>query len=703
MGRLSIIIPSRDERFLIPTIDDIFRNARGETEVIAVLDSDKWPGDWKEVVARHAPNLHTIFHGQSFGMRRAINNGVASAISRGAKYVAKFDGHCSFGEGFDEILKAECDADWVVVPRRLRLEPESWTIAEPDKFPHDYHYLSFPNDPNDFGGGGLNGKPWPERTKARAEILVDEEMSSQGSGWFMHADYYQRLELMDEASYGPFWNEFQEIGLKCWLSGGKVMVNKKTYYAHLHKGRKYGRGYKLDEKWLTMGRNHTMKWIHNEAWDKQTLPFSWLIEHFAPVPTWPENWEEILYATRKPRAVVGVGAVRVLPPEPAAGGETMLYGIDVGRAESKSVLHDGQGNRIPGLTIIQAHYGIGGLEDIDVRERLQNLAFLNNDSLDIIVNNSTLTPGQNPFRGQKKQLNVTYSYDGGEVVTVTRAEKEWLIIGNPQKVVAEAEQFIANTYEKVKLMRKDQALAGVDPEAEYDTVMGEKQNLKDPTTGPLITSLSQLPPMSAPALNDYLIRKFHISPQRLRGPMPIELRDFHRNDLAQLFAELGFKRGAEIGVAEGHYSEILCKAIPDLELLCIDPWHRYSENPQNHSKEHHEFSFNETNRRLELFPKARMVQAYSMDAVRDVAPSYLDFCYIDGNHRFDFVIQDIIEWSKRVRSGGIVSGDDYYQLNAKWNDGGVVEAVQAYTNAHRIPIWYIFEGHKSTDFMWVRP
>ena len=84
------------------------------------------------------------------------------------------------GEGFNEIITAEMDNDWIVVPRRLRLEPESWTIAEPEKPPHDYHYLSFPDNPDDFGGPGLNGRPWVERTKARADVLLDDEMSSQG-------------------------------------------------------------------------------------------------------------------------------------------------------------------------------------------------------------------------------------------------------------------------------------------------------------------------------------------------------------------------------------------------------------------------------------------------------------------------------------------------------------------------------------------
>lgn len=689
--KLSIIIPSRDERFLTPTIDDIFRNARGECEVVAVLDSDKWPADWKEVTGRH-PNLHTVHNGRSIGMRGSINKGIASAISRGAKFVAKFDGHCSFSEGFDEVLKADCDEDWIIVPRRGRLDPENWCETELQKPPIDYHYLSFPDDPNDFGGPGLNGKVWVERAIQRKDIPIDEEMSSQGSGWFMHASYFQRLELMDHVSYGDFWCEFQELGLKCWLSGGQVKVNKKCKYLHLHKGSKYGRGYRLPESALVQGRNHTMKWIWNEAWDKQTLPFSWLINHFWPVPSWPENWEEVLYAERQPRPVGPTIPLTLDTPRfdvfvaespdvDILGGTPQPPEALVGSVKADDYVESLRPVDGDQLNILSARYGILGSQppfkdhSIDVRKQLQSLVV--NNSLDIVVNNSTLCLGQNPFRGKKKVLLLTYSWGDREGITIEREEKEWLIIG----------QALQNNQ---MYQAGQQAAKAIEQFGNAAQQLGE-------------TLVEALRPMSAAALNDYLIRKFSISPQRLRGPMPIELRDFHRNDLAQLFAELGFKRGAEIGVAEGKYSEVLVKANPQVELHCIDPWYSYPTNPQGKTKQRHEFAYNEAKRKMEGY-NAHLIRKASIDAVRDFETDSLDFVYVDGNHLFDFVMLDLIAWSNKVRSGGIVSGDDYYALDQKrWVGGGVVEAVQAYTNAHQIPIWYIFAGYKSVDFMWVKP
>jgi hypothetical protein len=223
-------------------------------------------------------------------MRNGINSAVA--VAKG-EYILKTDAHCMFGEGFDQILKADCEDNYIVVPRRKRLDAENWCVQEVGKPDIDYMYLSYPDSaPDDFGKSGLNGKVWEEKNRnpELKQILIDDLMSAQGSCWFMKKNYFNELELMDEENYGTFWNEFQEIGLKCWLSGGRVIVNKKTWYAHLHKGKKYGRGYNLDHKQLDIGATHTRKWFNfKEAWHKQTLPLPWLIEKFWPVPTWPED------------------------------------------------------------------------------------------------------------------------------------------------------------------------------------------------------------------------------------------------------------------------------------------------------------------------------------------------------------------------------------------------------------------------------
>ncbi len=283
---LTVILPARNEQFLQATICEVLTKARGEVECIAVLD-----GYWPTPALENDPRLRIVHFGESKGMRNAINAGVA--IARG-EYIMKLDAHCMLDEGYDLKLIADSKPDWVVVPRRKRLDAENWCVQDVGKPDVDYEYLSYPADPQDFGGPGLHGRQWNERSVTRAgnpEFFIDDLMSFQGSCWFMHRDYFNFLELMDEDKYGSFAHEAQEIGLKAWLSGGRVVVNKKTWYAHLHKGKKYGRGYSLNESVRRKGTEHTNTWMDKvgTAWHKQTLPLSWLIEHFWPLPEWTED------------------------------------------------------------------------------------------------------------------------------------------------------------------------------------------------------------------------------------------------------------------------------------------------------------------------------------------------------------------------------------------------------------------------------
>jgi hypothetical protein len=149
----------------------------------------------------------------------------------------------------------------------------------------------------------------------------------------------------------------------------------------------------------------------------------------------------------------------------------------------------------------------------------------------------------------------------------------------------------------------------------------------------------------------------------------------NRLELAQHFADLGFKVGAEIGVAKGFFSMVLCQTIPGLKLYGIDPYIAY---PFYHDFKHqHSIDRAERIARERLapfFPNYTFIKEMSMDAVKHFDDGSLDFVFIDGNHKYDFVLQDIRAWEPKVRSGGIVSGHDYY----KFRSGKVIKAVDEY-------------------------
>ena len=280
MSKVSVLIPSRTEKFLPQTVTDILQKG-GDVEVIVVLD-----GYW-EASLPDDKRLHIIHRGAARGMRDGINSAVA--IAKG-EYLMKVDAHCMFGEGFDEILQADCADNWIVIPRRYSLDAENWKCN--DKEPIDSMHYFYPYaHPDDLG---LHGRPWMERARARKDVLIDEDITFQGSCWFMTRKHWDRnIVSLSEIGYETFMGEPQEIGFKTQLGDceGKVMVNKKTWYAHLHKGKTYGRMYYMANSERKRGNDYSFDYWWNNRWTERKHDIEWLIDRFHPMPGWADDWK----------------------------------------------------------------------------------------------------------------------------------------------------------------------------------------------------------------------------------------------------------------------------------------------------------------------------------------------------------------------------------------------------------------------------
>lgn len=285
---LSVLIPNRNSPFCTRTIQDILEKAVTNIEVVVNVD-ENWPNPLIE-----DKRVTYIHPGAPKGMRWGIN--MAAALARG-KYLMKTDDHCMFANGFDKILIENHREDgWVQIPRRYSLDAENWKINEGRPY-RDYMYLCFPKK-GKAHDNGMHGVEWWDRQRQRTnpKYDIDETMSMQGSCYFMTKNHFDNfLHGLSEEGYGQFAQESQEIGLKTWLGGGKMVVNKKTWYAHLHKGKTYGRMYKIrgfDDYTVKVSNWSAKYWMNNE-WKERLHDMKWFIKRFWPVPTWPENWKEV--------------------------------------------------------------------------------------------------------------------------------------------------------------------------------------------------------------------------------------------------------------------------------------------------------------------------------------------------------------------------------------------------------------------------
>lgn len=281
MSKVSVLIPSRNEKFLTRTVQGVLANAVGDVEVIVHTDEIPPDGfvDDDRVVYLH--------DAEPVGMREGI---VRCAKRASGEYLMKLDAHCLLDNGFDVKLLRNYQPGWVMIPRRYRLDETKWSIKDPDPSPPvDYERFVFPLK---YDPVSLHGFRWDERTLTRMHIPVDDTLSFQGSCWFMSKEHFVTHNLLTDPGYkGLPQQEAEEIGLTTWFAGGRVVVDKTTWYAHWYKGKTNGIGYYINK--YEARRCYSYSYGHWVVDHKEQ--FIGLIERFWPLPGWPDDWRSRLY------------------------------------------------------------------------------------------------------------------------------------------------------------------------------------------------------------------------------------------------------------------------------------------------------------------------------------------------------------------------------------------------------------------------
>jgi len=304
MSKLSVIIPSYNCRHVARTVQDVIEKASGDIEIIVILDNY-----WPELPIPKHKNLVIVHKGQTGGMRQSINMGARIATG---EFIMKCDDHCSFSEGFDEALKAHSELHTISIPQRYSLDSENWI---PIRRSVAYEFATYPYiylDRFRYGTGLVAKKyvgddgltvqntgfhEYYKKEYALEHIMIDEIMIFHGSCWFMPRDHFFSIDGLNEELFETLYQEPQELSFKTWLSGGRVIINKHCWYAHMFKGPDFGpelnaRGYRLDLSAMRRTERFGTTYWMNDCWPKATKPMSWLIEKFWPIPGWPENWQE---------------------------------------------------------------------------------------------------------------------------------------------------------------------------------------------------------------------------------------------------------------------------------------------------------------------------------------------------------------------------------------------------------------------------
>lgn len=317
---LSILIPARNEQFLARTVQDLLENMTASTEIIVGLD-----GVWAEPGIPDHERVTIVYYPKSIG-QRAMTNQLAK-LSK-AKYVMKCDAHTSWERGFDtKMLAAFSELGDLVtmVPVLRNLHAFNWKCPKcasewyqgptPERCMKDTRHSGDGAEPNlecDNTTGFVKVEVWkpngrrPQSTsfcfdpephfqyfhdyKSKQEGDLVETMSLQGSCFMMTRRRYWELDICDE-KFGSWGSQGIEVAVKTWLAGGRVICNKRTWYAHMFRtqGKDFSFPYEMRQSKVEEAKARAKDLFFENKWEKQIRPLSWLIEKFAPVPGWTDE------------------------------------------------------------------------------------------------------------------------------------------------------------------------------------------------------------------------------------------------------------------------------------------------------------------------------------------------------------------------------------------------------------------------------
>ena len=189
----------------------------------------------------------------------------------------------------------------------------------------------------------------------------------------------------------------------------------------------------------------------------------------------------------------------------------------------------------------------------------------------------------------------------------------------------------------------------------------------------------------------YIVRKLKL---HLNKKSPIHIEASRYSGFPELFKELGFKTGVEVGVSEGAYSEVLCQVVPDLKLFSVDPWTYYPVHNRFRRQHHHDRAYKVAVERLSKYPNCTIVKKTSEEAAKDFEDESIDFVFIDGDHSFIGITRDLQAWIPKVKVGGIVSGHDFSDSPRGWF-GAVETVVRAWMKFYQITPWFVIDDTES--------
>lgn len=138
---------------------------------------------------------------------------------------------------------------------------------------------------------------------------------------------------------------------------------------------------------------------------------------------------------------------------------------------------------------------------------------------------------------------------------------------------------------------------------------------------------------------------------------------------------------AEIGVYNGEGASAFLLRIPGIELYLIDPYKVYKDPAILDNQKVHNARYKMMKLIVEQAKdkgkNVTLLRKTSMAALEDIPDGYLDVVYIDADHSYNSIKEDLEGWYKKLRIGGMLAGHDFWQFQISVGNA-VIEFVEKY-------------------------
>lgn len=164
----------------------------------------------------------------------------------------------------------------------------------------------------------------------------------------------------------------------------------------------------------------------------------------------------------------------------------------------------------------------------------------------------------------------------------------------------------------------------------------------------------------------------------------------NREELGMALNQLGLLGTAvEVGSAQGDFARTILSQWKGSRLFLVDPW---CQQPSDVYKESQHGRLYELWRQrcFELAhsdPRALPIRMYSVEAAVKFADGFLDVVYLDANHCFESVTEDLNVWWPKVKAGGILGGHDFTDKTDEGWFCQVKSAVEAWTGRRNLSFY----------------